>query len=92
MKTPVKDQASLRNTSRERLVVTLKEKRLECNQLKRNVDQMKKSIENNSIPVASDLHSDLLSILSGKSLDCFPMIKIFGNNNKKLWHVAMHDR
>ena len=99
MKTPVKDQASLRNTSHERLVVTLKEKRLECNQLKRNVDQMKKSIENNSIPVASDLHSDLLSILSGKSLDCFPMIKIFweqqqkamacGNARQMRWHPMM---
>lgn len=96
MKTPVKDQASLRNTSHERLVVTLKEKRLECNQLKRNVEQMKKSIENNSILVASDLHSDLLSILCGQSLECFPMMKIFweqqqkamacGNARQMRWH------
>lgn len=99
MKTPVKDQASLRNTSHERLVVTLKEKRLECNQLKRNVEQMKKSIKNNSIPVASDLHSDLLSILCGQSLECFPMMKIFweqqqramacGNARQMRWHPMM---
>lgn len=84
MQEPVKDRACLTNTSRERLVIRLKQKRLECKlELKRNVEQMTESIRNKSIPVASELHSDLLSILSGQSLECFPMIKIFWEQQQK---------
>ena len=99
MQEPVKDRASLTNTSHERLVISLKQKRLKCKELKRNVEQMTESIRNNSIPVASELHSDLLSILFGHSLECFPMIKIFweqqrktmacSNSRQMRWHTMM---
>lgn len=71
MQTPVKDKASLINTSQERLVMSLKEKHLECKELRGKVEEMRASLQNNTVPVASELHSDLLSILSGQCLRCF---------------------
>ena len=99
MQTPVKDKAPLSNTSHDRLVISLKEKRLECKELKGKVEETRASIRNNSVPIASELHSDLLTILSGQSLDSFPMMKIFwkqqqkamacGNARQMRWHPMM---
>ena len=61
MQTPVKDKAPLNNTSHERLVMSLKEKRLECKELRGKVEEMRASIKKSSVPVASELHCDLLS-------------------------------
>ena len=77
MQTPVKDKTPLINTSHERLVRSLKEKRLECKELRGKVEEMIASIKNSNVPVASELHSELLSIFSGQTLDSFSMIKIF---------------
>ena len=86
MQTPVKDKAPLINTSHERLVTSLKEKRLECKELRGKVEEMRASIKNNSV-------------LSGQSLDSFPMIKIFWQQQQKAmaccnarqirWHPMM---
>ena len=60
---------------------------------------MRASLKNNSVPVASELHSDLLSILSGQSFDSFPMMIIFWQQQQKAmaccktrqmrWHPMM---
>ncbi|KAK2549365.1 hypothetical protein P5673_030190 [Acropora cervicornis] len=63
--------------------MSLKEKCLECKELRAKVEEMRAPIKNSSVPVASELHSDLLSILSGQSLDSFPMIKIFWQQHQK---------
>ena len=98
LQTPVKDKAPLTNTSHERLVMSLKEKRLECKELIGKMEEMRASIKNNSVPIASELHSDLLSIISKDSLDSFPMIKIFWQQQKAMaccnirqmrWHPMM---
>ena len=57
MQTPVKDKASLSNTSHDRLVISLKEKRLECKELREKVEEMRTSIRNNSVSVASELNN-----------------------------------
>ena len=89
MQTPVKDKAYLSNTSHERLVISLKEKRLECKELRGKVEEMRTSIRNNSVPIALELHSDLLTILSEQNLDSFPMIKTFWEQQQKA--VASYD-
>ena len=77
MQTPVKDKAPLINTLHERLVMSLKKKCFKCKELRGKVEEMRDSIKNSSVPVASELLSDLLSILFRQSLDSFPIIKVF---------------
>ena len=99
MQTPVKEKAPLINTSHERLVISLKEKSLECKERRGKVEEMRASLKNNSVPVASELHSDLLSILSRQSFDSFPMMIIFWQQQQKAmaccktrqmrWHPMM---
>ena len=79
--------------------MSLKEKCLECKELRGKLEEMRASIKNHGVRVASELHSDLLSILSGQSLDSLPVIKIFWQQQQKAmtysnahqmrWHPMM---
>ena len=63
--------------------MSLKEKSHKCKELRGKVEEMRASIKNHGVPVASGLYSDLLSILPGQSLDRVPMRKIFLTTTSK---------
>lgn len=72
MQTPVKDKAPLINTLHERLVMSLKKKCFKCKELRGKVEEMRDSIKNSSVPVASELLSDLLAFFLDRAFTAFP--------------------
>ena len=66
---PAIANALLMNTSHDRVVLALKEKRLECNQLKKRIEDMNKELEKWSIQIYDTLNNDLTSIISENSND-----------------------
>ena len=65
---PLKNKAPLSACSKERLVVTLQQQRVVCKDLESKVQDLKKEIERNSVPVSEKFEKDLLTILDNNSL------------------------
>lgn len=85
--TPAHANAPLSNTSHNRVVLALKQKRLECNELKKELEKMKIELEKNSIEINYTLHKDLTDIISD-SKKTTPFIDLFWQQQKKLFQCS----
>ena len=80
----VKEKAPLAGSSKERLIATIKQQRIESKALKEKLSGLEKEIERNSITVNEALESDLLSILGNTDLKRTPHMDFFWQQQKKL--------
>ena len=80
----VKEKAPLAGSSKERLIATIKQQRIESKALKEKLSGLEKEIERNSITINEALESDLLSILGNTDLKRTPHMDFFWQQQKKL--------
>ena len=80
---PAKVKAPISLTS-ARIKLTLQNYRLENKELKSEIGQMQKEIQNQSLPVNNNLEKDLISImLNANSKDIPPFMKLFWEEQQK---------
>ena len=82
--TSVKEKAPLAGSSKERLIATIKQQRVESKALKEKLSGLEKETERNSITVNEALESDILSILGNTDLKRTPHMDHFWQQQKKL--------
>ena len=82
--TSVKEKAPLAGSSKERLIATVKQQRIESKALKEKLLGLENEIERNSITLNEALESDLLSILGNTDLKRTPHMDFFWQQQKKL--------
>lgn len=82
--TSVKEKAPLAGSSKERLIATVKQQRIESKVLKEKLSGLEKEIQANSITVNEVLESDIISILDNTNLKKTPHMDIFWQQQKKL--------
>ena len=81
---PAKVKSPISLTSPARIKLTLQNYRLENKELKSEIEQMQKEIQNQSLPVNNNLEKDLISImLNANSKDIPPFMKIFWEEQQK---------
>ena len=85
LKIPAKKNASLANTSHERVTVALKQERLKCNQLQKEINRMKAEIENKYIRVDKEISEDIEKIMSDNVDEITPFIKLFWDQQRKFF-------
>ena len=73
---PVKDKAPLASCSKERLVASIKQQRLQCKDLESQLGGMKKEIYSNSIEINEALEDDVLNILDSSDLNSTPHMNL----------------
>ena len=61
---PAKPKAPISLTSPERIKLTLKNYRTENTMLKQDIEKLNKEIQKSSLPVTSDLNTDMKSLMS----------------------------
>ena len=61
---PLKSNAPLSSSSKERLVATVQKQRIVCKELEGRIAELEKEIERNSIPIDETMEKDILAILA----------------------------
>ena len=81
---PAKSNAPISHTSSQRIKLTLQNIRLENKSLKNEIDEMKKTIASNNVPVNEELNNDMVSIFSNADQDQMPpFMKFFWDEQQK---------
>ena len=80
--TSVKEKAPLAGSSKERLIATVKQQRIESKVLKEKCSGLEKEIQANSITVNEVLESDIISILDNTNLRKTPHMNFFWQHQK----------
>ena len=88
--TPAKLNAPISKTSPGRIKLTLQEQRLKCQQLEDELNCMRNELSANSVAVDSELNSDFMSILDGEDCEMTPFMKLFWQEQKKMFLVSKH--
>ena len=81
---PLKSNAPLSGSSKERLISTVQRQRIICKELEGRIAELKTEIESNSIPIDETLEKDILAILADKSDEVTPHMKVFWEQQRKL--------
>ncbi len=81
---PLKANAPLSISSKERLVTTVQKQRLVCKELEGRIVELEKEIEKNSISIDETMEKDILAILTDSSADVTPHMKVFWEQQRKL--------
>ena len=81
---PVKDKAPLASCSKEQLIVTVQQQRIQCKELRGKLSAMEKDISYNSITVNEALEKDILDIMGSTDLKQTPHMELFWRQQKKL--------
>ena len=76
--------APVSKTTPERLKLTLREQRLRCVELERQLNEMKTEIMKSSVEVDHNLSNDLTTILSETQENITPFMNLFWQQQKKL--------
>ena len=78
LKEPAKLFAPVKFTAPERIKLALQQNRLKCKQLEEQIEEIRRSLANNSKPVDPQLNQDLLSLFSGcDEKEMPPFMKLF---------------
>ena len=72
-------------TRPEKLKLALQQQRLECKNLKKQIEKMKVEIENNSVKVDERLEKDIATILEGNDKKHSPFMKLFWAQQQEAW-------
>ena len=81
---PAKVKTPISLTS-ARIKLTLQNYCLENIELKSEIEQMQKEIQNQSLPVNNNLEKDLISIMLNANCKDIPPRNYFGRNNKNIY-------
>ena len=81
---PLKSNAPLSGSSKERLISTVQKQRLVCKELEGRIAELTKEIERNSIPIDEAMEKDMLAILADRSDEVTPHMKVFWEQQRKL--------
>ncbi len=81
---PLKDKAPLAGCSKERLIATVQQQRMECKELKGKLSALEKDISRNSITVNEALERDICDIMGSTDLKQTPHMEHFWKQQKKL--------
>ena len=81
---PVKEKAPLAGCSKERLIATVQQQRMECKKLKGELSAQEKDISTHSITVNESLEKDILDIIGNTDLKQTPHMELFWKQQKKL--------
>ena len=81
---PLKGNAPLSGSSKERLICTVKKQRLVCKDLEGRIAELTQEMESNSIPVNETMEKDMLAILADRSDEVTPHMKVFWEQQRKL--------
>ncbi|CAB4007563.1 Hypothetical predicted protein [Paramuricea clavata] len=81
---PLKGNAPLTGSSKERLIATVQKQRLVCKELEGRIAELEKEIESNSIPIDETMEKDILAILADRSDEVTPHMKVFWEQQRKL--------
>ena len=79
---PLKPKTALSNVSKSKLSSALKQQRLANKKMKKEVEHMKKKLENESIDIGYNLHNSLKSIMDSQNISN-PLAKLFWEEQKK---------
>ena len=82
---PAKVKAPVSRTRPEKLKLALQQQRLECKNLKKQIEKMKVEIENNSVKVDEGLEKDIATILEGNDKKHSPFMKLFWAQQQEAW-------
>ena len=82
---PAKIKAPVSRTRPEKLKLALQKQRLECKDLKRQIEKMKSDIENNSVVVDDQLEKDIGTIIDGNEEKQSPFMKLFWRQQQEAW-------
>ena len=85
---PAKPNAPLKNTSHERVVLALKQKRLECNQLQKQIEKMRTELQSHSVEIDHKLNNDLVKIISDSDNKITPFMNLFWQQQKRLFQCS----
>ena len=80
----MKEKAPLSGSSKERLIATIQQQRIEAKGLKDRLSGLEKEINSNSITVNESLEGDILDILGNADLTKTPHMDFFWQQQKKL--------
>ena len=81
---PAKLNAPVKVTSRNRIKLTLQQKRLECKQLEREISNMRKALDSDSKNVSPELSSDFQKLFSQcNEKEISPFMKLFWEEQQK---------
>ena len=83
---PANIKAPLSKTNPQRIILSLKEQRKENKKLQEEIKMLEKEIKVNSVPVDEDLHNDIHKIMSEHSNNITPFMKLFWEEQKKLFN------
>ena len=82
--TPAKPNAPIANTSREKLKLTIQTFRLENKELKSEIENLNKLIQNNNVAVDVSLSQDLCDIMSNATqTEVQPFMKFYWEEQQK---------
>lgn len=82
---PAHINSPVSQTPPERIKLTLQMQRLKCAELEQQLNEMKAEIKNSSIEVGHELSKDLTSILGKTSAKITPFMKLFWQQQKKMF-------
>ena len=87
---PAHLNAPLKNTSSERIKLTLQQTRIQCKQLEKQVHEMRIALDKNSHAISPELSNDFQKIFSeSKESDIPPFMNLFWQEQQKYVTVMM---
>ena len=89
---PLKSNAPLSSSSKERLVATVQKQRIVCKELEGRIAEQEKEIERNSIPIDETMEKDILAILADGGDKVTPHMKVFWEQQRKLLSMPKFGR
>ena len=81
---PVQEKAPQAGCSKERLIATVQQQRMECKELKGKLSALEKDISSHSITVNKSLEKDIIDIMHTTDLKQTPHMEFFWKQQKKL--------
>eukprot|EP00794_Sanderia_malayensis_P002273 gene2273-2612_t len=85
---PAKKKAPLSACSKEKLILTVREGRLKCNQLQNELKRLEKEICKSGCNVNDELHTDLTSIFERRAIEISPHMKLMWEEQQRLCKVT----
>ena len=84
---PAKIKAPVSKTAPQRLLLTIQNQRLKCNQLQVELDSMRKELNEHYTKVDNELHKDFVEIMSNNinnTTQCMYLLYIYTHHNVSL--------
>ena len=86
---PMKPKAPISATNINRIKITLKQERLRCKQLEKEIEKIKKMFKNTKCPeIDQSMNKDLISIFNENYTSVTPFMKLFWEQQQKMFQCS----